>query len=260
MRLSVSASILLVLAAGVRAQPTAGVQAQPAADTEPKRLAIEERVPRAWVLNDPDSWPLEPARWRRRMPRRCRTQGGYRRFCQGERRVATPTAEERARAERLSLGHRLTARWLMHHPAFDEWLEAVAHTDAERRLTFPVPNGRLGRGFGRVRRGSVRHRRHNGVDIGAPEGSPIVAARGGLVAYADDGITGFGNALLVLHADGFTTFYAHCQALRVAPGAFVARGQHVADVGTTGFAWAPHLHFEWRQQGWARDPGPRFLE
>ncbi len=248
------APLLLLLAVPLAARG----QASESEDAELPQLDLRAHVPRGWLRYDDEAAPLEPARWRRRMPRRCRTRGGYRRHCQGERRVATPSDAETARAERLSLGDRLTARWLMHHAPFDEWLAEAARTDARRTLRFPLPGGRLGRGFGRVRRGSVAHRRHNGVDIGAPEGTPIVAARGGLVAYADDGITGFGNALLVLHADGFTTFYAHCRALRVAAGAFVTRGQVVAEVGTTGFAWAPHLHFEWRQRGWPRDPALHF--
>ncbi|MEM9862736.1 MAG: M23 family metallopeptidase [Myxococcota bacterium] len=222
------------------------------------RVVLEERMPRGWFEVDADRFPLRPARWRRRMPRRCRTQGGYIDHCQGDRRIAEGSEEEQARAERLGLGRRQTARWLMHRRPFDEWLDVVADLDDAPRLTFPVPDGRLGRGFGRVRRGSLRSRIHKGVDIGAPEGSTIVAARGGLVVYSDNRITGYGNAVLVLHREGYSTFYAHCQETLVAAGAFVERGQAIARVGQTGFAWAPHLHFEWRQRGWARDPARHF--
>lgn len=147
----------------------------------------------------------------------------------------------------------------MHRSPFDEWIRSVAHLGEEANLRFPVPGGRMGRGVGRVRRGSVRHRRHNGLDIGAPEGTSILAAQSGLVAYSDNGITGFGNAVLILHRGGFTTFYAHCSETLVAAGEFVERGQVIAKVGETGFAWAPHLHFEWRQRGWVRDPEPRLV-
>ncbi|MAQ18311.1 MAG: hypothetical protein CMN30_26380 [Sandaracinus sp.] len=222
-------------------------------------LAIEERVPRQWLHNEPDRYPLRPARWRRRVPRECRTQGGYRDHCSGELRMPTPSGPAAALAEHLDLGGRMAARWLMHKRPFDEWLAAVEHLDPGPRLTFPVPGGRRGRGFGRNRRGSIAHRRHNGVDIGAPEGHPIVAAREGLVAYAGNELTGYGNVVILLHHEGYSTMYAHCVDLEVFAGQYVGRGQTIAHVGSTGFAWAPHLHFEWRQRGWVRDPGRHFL-
>jgi murein DD-endopeptidase MepM/ murein hydrolase activator NlpD len=224
------------------------------------RVVLEERVPRQWLHNDPDGYPLRPARWRRRLPRRCRTQGGYRRFCSGERHVPTPYGRAAALAEHLGLGHRWTAKWLMHKRPFDEWMAAVEHLSDRGRLTFPVPGGRLGRGFGRNRHGSLSHRRHNGVDIGAPEGHPILAARDGLVAYSDDELTGYGNVVILLHHEGYSTMYAHCSETLVFPGQYVARGQPIAKVGSTGFAWAPHLHFEWRQRGWVRNPARHFLD
>lgn len=232
---------------------------RPPAPVETLRVDLMARVPSAWHRMDPDRFPLRPDRWRRRLPHRCRTQGGYRRYCDGERRVPEPHGAAAARAARLGLGHRFTAKLLMHSAPFDEWLEAVAHLDADTRLTFPVPEGRLGRGFGRTRTGSVANRRHNGVDIGAPEGAPILAARDGLVMYADNEITGYGNAVLLLHESGFSTFYAHCVESLVFAGQYVRRGQPIARVGKTGFAPAPHLHFEWRQRGWARDPARHFV-
>jgi len=105
----------------------------------------------------------------------------------------------------------------------------------------------------------MRHRRHFGVDIGADEGEPIVAARGGLVMYSDNELTGYGNVVILLHREGFSTMYAHCRATHVFAGQHVSRGDVIGEVGHTGFAPAPHLHFEWRQRGWARDPVPRFL-
>lgn len=223
------------------------------------RVVLEERVPAAWLTDASDAWPLQPARQRRRMPRRCRTRGGYRRFCQGERRVPAPFGPAASLAQYLGLGVRATAMQVMHQPPFDEWLAAVHDIDTERRLSFPVPTGHMGRGFGFTRDAGLRHRRHDGVDIGAPEGTPIVAARGGLVVYSDDGITGMGNAVIVLHQDGASTLYAHCRAALVFAGQYVARGEQIAEVGETGFANAPHLHFEWRLRGWVRDPARHFI-
>lgn len=207
-----------------------------------------------------DSMPLTPARWRERVPHRCRTRGGYRQFCQGVRNVPRPHGPAAELARVLGLGHRATAMWLMHHRPFPEWIEAVEDEDPDGLLMFPVPNGHRGRGFGAPRRpGEVRRHRHEGLDIGAPEGSPIIAARGGLVVYSDDELTGFGNAVMILHREGFTTFYAHCRATFVFAGQRVERGQRIAEVGQTGFAPAPHLHFEWRQRGWARNPDGQFV-
>jgi hypothetical protein len=223
------------------------------------RVVLEDRTPVAWWSGGEASLPLEPARQRARMPRRCRTRGGYRQFCQGERLVPTPSGPAAELAAWLGLGHRATALQMMHEPAFDEWLAAVAGIDDETRLTFPVPEGHMGRGFGYTRDAGLAHTRHDGVDIGAPEGSDIVAARGGLVMYADNGITGMGNVLIVLHGDGSSALYAHCHEIFVFPGQYVQRGQRVAIVGETGFARAPHLHFEWRQRGSPRDPARQLL-
>lgn len=223
------------------------------------RVVLEERTPEAWWSRAADAYPLEPARQRARMPRRCQTRGGYRQFCQGERIVPTPTGPAAELAAWLGLGHRATALQMMHEPAFDEWRAAVAGLDEEPRLTFPVPVGHMGRGFGYTRDAGLAHTRHDGVDIGAPEGSDIVAARGGLVMYADNGITGMGNVLIVLHSDGSSALYAHCHEIFVFAGQYVERGQRVAIVGETGFARAPHLHFEWRTRGAAHDPSRQFL-
>lgn len=219
---------------------------------------LAARVPARWLEHATDDFPLTPERWRRRMPRECRTRGGYRRFCQGERRVPAPSGPAAELARRLALGHRATALQLMHGRPFPEWLAAVADADPDESLSFPVPGGHMGRGFGRTRTGELARRRHWGVDIGAAEGSTIVAARGGLVVYSDNGLIGYGNVVMLLHRDGITTMYCHTRRTLVFAGQRVERGQPIAEVGMTGFAPAPHLHFEYRQRGWARDPAPQF--
>ena len=67
-------------------------------------------------------------------------------------------------------------------------------------------------------------------------------------------MSGYGNLLVLLHADGTTTHYAHCRAIYAAPGQLVMRGQAVAEVGATGLPIIPHLHFEWRRRGRPLDP------
>ncbi len=241
------------------AHPSTGDARSEEARTAVGRVILEERTSAIWWSGAEASLPLEPARQRARMPRRCRTRGGYRQFCQGARAVPTPSGPAAELAAWLGLGHRATAMQMMHEPAFDEWLAATSGIDDDTHLTFPVPSGHMGRGFGFTRDAGLAHTRHDGVDIGAAEGADIVAARGGLVMYADNGITGMGNVLIVLHGDGSSALYAHCREIFVFAGQYVARGQRVAAVGQTGFARAPHLHFEWRTRGAPHDPSRRFL-
>jgi murein DD-endopeptidase MepM/ murein hydrolase activator NlpD len=94
---------------------------------------------------------------------------------------------------------------------------------------------------------------HRGVDYGAPEGTPIVAAAPGRVVSAGPR-GGYGNAVEIDHGNGLVTLYAHAAELSVAPGETVEAGQRIATVGETGRATGPHLHFEARLGGRAVDP------
>ena len=84
---------------------------------------------------------------------------------------------------------------------------------------------------------------HLGMDIGAPTGTPIVAAGNGVVITAT-GHSSYGNYLVIDHGNGVKTLYAHCSSLDVSVGTVVTTGQHIAQVGSTGFSTGPHLHFE----------------
>jgi len=96
---------------------------------------------------------------------------------------------------------------------------------------------------------------HNdGINIAAPRGTPVRAAEAGVVAYAGNELRGFGNLLLIRHADGWVTAYAHNEALLVARGDKVRKGQEVARVGSTGGVSRPQLHFELRKGDRAIDP------
>src|SRR5262249_27873669 len=96
---------------------------------------------------------------------------------------------------------------------------------------------------------------HNdGINIAAPLGTPVRAADNGVVVYAGNELRGFGNLLLVRHADGWVSAYAHCDALLVKRGDQVRRGQVIARVGQTGAVASPQLHFELRKSGQAVDP------
>ncbi len=97
---------------------------------------------------------------------------------------------------------------------------------------------------------------HNdGINIAAARGTPVRAAQSGVVAYADENIRGYGKLILIKHADGFVTAYAHNDRLLVERGDVVGRGQVVATVGSTGGAPTPQLHFEIRRGARAVNPG-----
>ncbi len=90
---------------------------------------------------------------------------------------------------------------------------------------------------------------HDGLDLAAPEGTPVMAAQDGVVSSVQHSDTGYGNMVVIDHGNGRTTLYAHCARLFVGEGERVVRGQIIASVGSTGNSTGPHLHFEMRLGG-----------
>ena len=96
---------------------------------------------------------------------------------------------------------------------------------------------------------------HNdGINIAAPRGAAVQAVDAGVVAYAGNELRGYGNLVLVKHANGWISAYAHCDAILVKRGEKVARGEVIARVGSTGNVSEPQLHFELRRGQHAVDP------
>jgi murein DD-endopeptidase MepM/ murein hydrolase activator NlpD len=100
---------------------------------------------------------------------------------------------------------------------------------------------------------SNSYRPHTGTDIGAPLGTPVLAAYAGEVAVADwQG--GYGLMVSLLHEEGKQeSRYAHLSEIYVQPGQWVEQGTVIGRVGSTGYSTGPHLHFEWRHltpDGW----------
>jgi murein DD-endopeptidase MepM/ murein hydrolase activator NlpD len=96
---------------------------------------------------------------------------------------------------------------------------------------------------------------HEGIDLAAPWGSPIYAAGAGRVMRAGPS-NGFGNLIVIRHADGSETWYGHEEAILVSVGQQVRAGQRIARVGSLGESTGPHLHFQVMIDGHAVDPIP----
>lgn len=109
------------------------------------------------------------------------------------------------------------------------------------KLRFPVDGGEITSRFGS--RGSSFH---EGVDIRADFGAPVLAAHSGIVRYSGNRLNGFGKVVIVEGDGGVATVYSHNRTLLVDKGDLVAQGEEIAEVGMTGNATGPHLHFELR--------------
>ncbi len=115
-------------------------------------------------------------------------------------------------------------------------------------LGWPV-RGRLSSRFG-WRNG----RRHEGIDIPARRGTPVYAAQAGRVIHSGGGLGEYGNVVIVKHSGRYSTVYAHNDRLRVRKGQFIEKGDILGEVGTSGNASGPHIHFEVRHDRKPLDP------
>ncbi|XYD09925.1 peptidoglycan DD-metalloendopeptidase family protein [Methylobacterium sp. NMS12] len=95
---------------------------------------------------------------------------------------------------------------------------------------------------------------NEGINIAVPEGTPVKAAEEGTVAYAGSDVKGYGKLVLVRHANGYVSAYAHNGEIDVKPGDKVKRGQTIAKSGASGNVTSPQLHFEIRKGGAPVDP------
>lgn len=103
--------------------------------------------------------------------------------------------------------------------------------------------------FNELRRAS----RHSGLDVAAPSGTDIKAARAGRVE-SSGWMGGYGYAVIIDHSEGYKTLYAHASRLLVKAGDRVVQGQVIAKVGSTGNSTGPHIHFEIRVNSKFKDP------
>ncbi len=95
---------------------------------------------------------------------------------------------------------------------------------------------------------------NDGINIAAERGTAILATDNGVVTYVGNELRGFGNLILIKHADGYVSAYAHTENPLVARGDIVRRGQQISSVGSTGAVNRPQLHFEIRKGRKSRNP------
>lgn len=132
--------------------------------------------------------------------------------------------------------------------AYEQWLASNQEGDGpayyDDQWLSPLATYRLTSVFGmRFHPVLQRNRMHNGIDMAAPADTPIYAARGGLVITAAYQKDGAGNYVQIDHGDGFRTIYMHMTRYIVQVGEYVAPGQVIGYVGSTGLSTGNHLHF-----------------
>jgi len=128
---------------------------------------------------------------------------------------------------------------------------ATGSAPANNAVSFRWPvRGKLIQAFGPKSGGG----QNDGINVSVPEGTPIKAAEDGVVAYSGNELKGYGNLVLVRHANGFVTAYAHASELAVKKGETIKRGQVIGKAGATGNVSGPQLHFEVRKGATPVDP------
>jgi murein DD-endopeptidase MepM/ murein hydrolase activator NlpD len=144
-----------------------------------------------------------------------------------------------------------TARLATPEPAkaAEDPVKSAEPAGAMQTFRWPV-KGRVIAGFGPKTSGG----QNDGINLAVPEGTPVKAADDGVVAYAGNELKGYGNLVLIRHANGFVSAYAHASELMVKRGDTIKRGQVIANAGQTGNVTSPQLHFEIRKGSTPVDP------
>jgi murein DD-endopeptidase MepM/ murein hydrolase activator NlpD len=128
-------------------------------------------------------------------------------------------------------------------------VKAAELTGALPTFRWPV-RGRVITSYGAKTNG----KQNDGINVAVPEGTPVKAAEDGVVAYSGNELKGYGNLILVRHANGYVTAYAHASELMVKRGDTIKRGQIIAKSGQSGEVGSPQLHFEIRKGSTPVDP------
>ncbi len=135
-----------------------------------------------------------------------------------------------------------------------EALERLARVrEEELRYIWPL-HGRITSYFGRRNLGLGTSNFHRGIDVAAPTGTPVHAARSGTVVFSGWSSSGYGYLIRIRHSGGDETWYGHFSRLLADVGQHVSQGEVIGLVGSTGISTGPHLHFELHEAGTAVDP------
>ncbi len=213
-------------------------------------LAADERVKLAWELSDVFAWQLDFSR---------DLQPGDE-FQVVLERLTSEEGETRAGdvlAADLEVNGKPVSAFRFTENGKPGYFDAAGLSLRRAFLRAPVEFRRISSRFNRSRMHPVLGyaRRHEGTDYAADPGTPVMAAGDGTVVSAGWS-GGYGNMIVVQHKNGITTRYGHLRgfASGVHAGARVSQGEVIGYVGSTGLATGPHLHYEFRVNGAARDP------
>lgn len=157
-------------------------------------------------------------------------------------------------AEFINRKTRHTAVWFAPNGKAGAYYSLGGESLQKTYLAAPLKFTRISSGFG-MRDHPVfgGRREHKGIDYAAPHGTPIQVVAEGTVKFSG-WQNGYGNAVEIAHGNGRSTFYAHMSRTAVREGERVSQGQHIGDVGSTGWSTGPHLHFEYRIHGEYQHP------
>src|SRR5579872_960012 len=134
-------------------------------------------------------------------------------------------------------------------PGAETSVKAAEATGALPTFRWPV-RGKVITSYGAKTNGKA----NDGINLAVPEGTPVKAAEDGVVAYSGNELKGYGNLVLIRHANGYVTAYAHASELLVKRGDTIKRGQVIAKSGQSGEVASPQLHFEIRKGSTPVDP------
>jgi murein DD-endopeptidase MepM/ murein hydrolase activator NlpD len=157
-------------------------------------------------------------------------------------------------AEFVNAGRTHQALWFVGSDGRGGYYGADGHSRRRAFLASPVEFSRVTSGFAmRLHPVLQRMRQHNGVDYGAPVGTPVRSVADGVVEFAGTQ-NGYGKVVEVRHGKERSTLYGHLSSIGVVKGQRIEQGQHLGAVGMTGMTTGPHLHFEFRVNGVHQDP------
>jgi murein DD-endopeptidase MepM/ murein hydrolase activator NlpD len=163
--------------------------------------------------------------------------------------AAAPTRMAAVTTETQQKARLAQATAPMEEPTAETPVKAGEATGALPTFRWPV-RGKVITSYGAKTNGKA----NDGINLAVPEGTPVKAAEDGVVAYSGNELKGYGNLVLVRHANGYVTAYAHASELLVKRGDTIKRGQVIAKSGQSGEVGSPQLHFEIRKGSTPVDP------